>query len=145
MLLDACQGSDGEEICLWAPQEIMAQARSLKGNIRLVYGRNMWQENVNAFSYDTYSDDQKIIYIWMVAVGNYGDLDMPDARDVILYGAYPDTGDMIDGRQCIHTALGLGVNRIILPGGIKEATLHQIEEITQATAEQIGNYYLLRL
>ena len=54
----------GEEVCLWAPADILEYAR-LDGKTELLYGRNMWDIALNAYSYDTYSEEEKELYQWM--------------------------------------------------------------------------------
>lgn len=54
----------GEEACLWAPADILEYAR-LDGKRELLYGRNMWDAALNAYSYDTYNEDENELYRWM--------------------------------------------------------------------------------
>ena len=55
---------DGE-LCLWAPREILAHAREFDGSVQLIYGRNMWDITLNGYTYDTYTDGLRDIYVWM--------------------------------------------------------------------------------
>ncbi len=45
------------EICLWAPREVMETIRLVDGNVKLLYGRNMWDASLNAYAYDTYPSE----------------------------------------------------------------------------------------
>ncbi len=54
-----------ETVCLWAPKELLQYVRGLDGSATVLYGRNMWEGALNAYSYDTYSDAEKVLYLWM--------------------------------------------------------------------------------
>lgn len=54
-----------ESYCLWAPQAVLKYVRSIDADYRLLYGRNMWDEALNAYSYDTYPEEIRKLYIWM--------------------------------------------------------------------------------
>lgn len=52
------------DVCLWAPAEVLEYAR-LDGDTELLYGRNMWDVALNAYSYDTYNEEEHLLYQWM--------------------------------------------------------------------------------
>lgn len=54
-----------EDELLLAPDEILEYARSYSGKFRLLYGRNMWNGALNAYTYDTYSDTLQEIHGWL--------------------------------------------------------------------------------
>lgn len=54
-----------EDELLLAPDEILEYARSYSGKFRLLYGRNMWNGALNAYTYDTYSDVLQEIHRWL--------------------------------------------------------------------------------
>lgn len=84
---------DTKDICLWAPRELMEYVRTLDGGITLIYGRNMWEDAVKAYSYDVYEPEVVRLYEWM---------ERPEA----------DTAG-----ECFRMAAALGVNVIVLPEG----------------------------
>ena len=129
--------------CLWAPKEVMAQARSLDGSIRLLYGRNMWQEHLNAFSYDDYAQDQRDLYAWMSLAGAYGTLNVPVPADLDVVGEAPEAGGTLEGIACIQKALDLGVDQILLPGVLTEDSLAEVERTFSVAPKKIGQYWLL--
>lgn len=53
------------EICLWAPRKVMEYTRETDPGIRLFYGRNLWDQSLNAYAYDVYQKDMEAIYVWM--------------------------------------------------------------------------------
>lgn len=114
--------------CLWAPREILEYARSERGDIRLLYGRNMWDLSLNAYSYDTCSQDRQKLYDWMEHLTDY-------QRNV---------GEA-EGIEYVGMAFSLGADCVLLPGSMqgwnpKETDWGQYNvEVTD-----LGQYYLLR-
>lgn len=135
-----------EEICLWAPREVMEQARSLDGDITLVYGRNMWQAHMNAFSYDSYTPEVTRLFLWMEMAPIYGSLQVPaeDGRAAVPEMA-PPKGELIDGLECVEIAKAQGVNRILLPGTMSPEAVEAFEDYLHTKADRAGDYYLLRI
>lgn len=139
------QIGDGGEVCLWAPEEIMAHARELDGSLTLAYGRNMWQEALNAYSYDTYTMEQREMYVWMVMAGRTGRMDEEIGKYLRVVGEIPPEGTVLKGEEIMRSALELGVNRILLPGCMEEDALAELETFLGAPAEKLEDYYLFRL
>ncbi len=121
-------------ICLWAPREIMVSARSLQPEFCLVYGRNMWDAALGAYTYETYSEKEEMLYLWMEHVQIYG---TPDG--------YTSDGTFLEGAKCMQLAAELGVNRILLPGNMQETDVQVLAGVLGVTVQQIGEYYLLAL
>lgn len=142
-VLESLHGDADEEICLLAPKEVIAQARSLDASIRLLYGRNMWQGGLNAFSYDTYDQDRRDLYVWMIMIGRYGTLDVPVATDIDVIGDRLEPGSHLEGLDCVRKALKLGVNRILLPGNMSEESLETLRRELSAEVIQVGDYWLV--
>lgn len=143
--LNAVLESKGEEetICLWAPEEVVLHARSISGKVCLIYGRDMFQKHLNAYSYDVYSEELRELYVWMVMAGRYGTVIVPVEGDVAALAEGFETGDRIDGLACLKKAMELGVNRILLPGSMKQEALLEIEETFSLKVWRAGEYYLL--
>lgn len=59
------ENQDWEEACVWAPNEIVESARGYDGNLRLLYGKDMWNHELHAYTYDVYDDNKKKLYEWM--------------------------------------------------------------------------------
>lgn len=50
---------------LVAPDAVLEYARAYSGDIKLVYGRNMWNEALNAYTYDRYDTGEILLHKWM--------------------------------------------------------------------------------
>ena len=126
--------SGDEEICLWAPKEILESARRQPGSPRLLYGRNLWEEALNAYSYDTCSGEIRELYLWMENVQREGTAQVDDGEG----------GErLIAGEDCLRTALGAGANRILLPERIDGETVEALAQPLHLTVSRAGGYYLL--
>lgn len=119
----------GEEtgFCLWAPREILEYTRTENSKIRLLYGRNMWDLALNAYSYDSYSQEQIDLYEWMEHLTDYG-VSIDDA----------------EGQEYVRKAFSMGVDCILLPAGMQgwnpaETAWDDVE------TKELGQYYLLRM
>jgi hypothetical protein len=118
-------------ICLWAPEEIMAHAREYSAEITLAYGRNMWDNALNAYSYDTYTKEYEDMYQWMELLELCGEIST-------IYGS-----EEVDYDRCVENALEAGVNVIVLPENTTEETLLEIEETTGTQSVVIDGYYVI--
>ena len=108
----------------------------------MIYGRNMWQEHLNAFTYDVYSHEQQELYAWMCMAGRYGTIEVPMAADTEVVGDWPEVGSSLDGISCMQTAIRLGVNRILIPADFHEEELERLEAALGLKAIALENYYL---
>lgn len=124
---------DGD-IYLWAPREIMEYARERTGGLRLLYGRNMWEEALNAYTYDIYSQDFRELYLWIENVDSTGVALIEDeAPDELL----------LQGENCMKTAVEAGVNCVLLPGNLESDTLKTLADVWGGSVSQLDSYYIL--
>lgn len=130
--------ADEEEICLWAPKGIMASTRAFDGKLQLAYGRNMWDAALGAYSYDTYSESEETLYLWMCNVEESGMVD--PAPEELTEGALEISPETI-----LEIAKKAGVNRILLPGNIMPEELEKLVGIWKVQPRQIGDYYLITI
>lgn len=107
---------------LWAPRQIMEMARSLDGSIALVYGRNMWDQALSAYSYDTYGPEQKALYQWMSELEKNGE------------ALYPV-------ETCVEYMKYMDINTLVLPGNVTSEVLGKMEQALGATAVEMDGYY----
>lgn len=126
-------GEKGQELCLWAPREIMEYARSTDSSIRLPYGRNMWDITLNGYSYDQYSEAVTDMYRWMCLAEGTGETKEEEQQ-----------GESPSAVACLDTALALGVNCILLPDNAEQVLLNEVEGLLQMQPEQISGYYVFR-
>lgn len=133
-VLSSLSAETDEEICLWAPKEVMAWARTFDGTIRLVYGRDMWDTTLGGYSYDTYSEAEETLYLWMCVMEEKGLSEVPYQTE--------NAGNM---REILTTACEAGVNRIILPGNILPEELEQLAVEWSVVPVEAGGYYLIEI
>ncbi len=133
LLIDGIRERLGDgQIWLWAPESVMEYARELDGGICLVYGRNMWEPALNAYTYDIYDPSVTELYQWMGQAGE----------------ALPSGEGYEEGcaavRRCAETVKAKGVNCILLPA---DAALDKVAELEAAlgarTARLEGCYLLI--
>lgn len=126
--------SQGEDICLWAPKELLEYAREQSGSIRLLYGRNMWEEALNAYAYDIYPQEIQKLYLWMENMDPSGVALIEDEErsDVQMYGD-----------DCIAVAAAAGADCIILPDRLEEETAARLAEVWDGSLTELDGYYLL--
>lgn len=111
----------GREICLWAPRRVMGYARAYGAGILLLYGRDIWDSDLSAYSYDKYPEGIYDLYLWMEA----------EAREVTVPDSY-----------CVETAMSEDVNCILVPADKSEETIECFEEMLGIQAEKLEEYYL---
>ena len=123
-----------EDILLWAPREVIEYAREFDGAFMLLYGRDMWDASLGAYTYDTYSLEVQNLYLWMENVDESGlaVVDFPVQGEVIL-----------QGRDCMASAVKLGVDCILLPSRIEVKEAEALARIMGGSAVLQGDYYVL--
>lgn len=136
---------DQGEIILWAPREVMEQVRSIDGSVKLLYGRNLWQEHLNAYAYDTYPPEMKELYVWMEMAGRYGTVLAPVDLDHVSEKDGFGVGAKLDGMACMEKALALGADHVLLPGSMAEDEVKKLSEAFSLRLEKLGSYYLLTM
>lgn len=66
VLKELCDGeTDLEKELILAPDEVLEYARAYSADIKLLYGRNMWQKELNAYTYDTYAPELEEVHAWL--------------------------------------------------------------------------------
>lgn len=113
-----------ETIMMWAPKEVMAAARVYAPGIKLLYGRDLWDASLGAYTYDTYTQVEDDLCQWMHCTGVFGTVD-----------GYRLDGTVLEGKVCVEQALELGVNCIVVPAVM---TQEAIAELTAILEEKLG-------
>ena len=124
---DAEHGGEGD-FCLWAPREILEYARSENSRIRLLYGRNMWDIALNAYSFDSYSEDKNELYEWMEQLTDYG---------VSVRAA--------EGQEYVQRAFSLGADCVLLPVEMQGWSPAETVWGENVEVQKLDRYYLLRM
>lgn len=132
MLLRELKGQAGDgQICLWAPETVMEYAREFDGGICLVYGRNMWEPSLNAYTYDTYEPSVVELYQWMGQCG----------REFPAGDGYEE--GRAAARRCAETARSMGVNCILLPKEAAQDKVAELEAALGVRSSRLEGCYLL--
>lgn len=120
---------DGQ-LCLWAPEAVMGYAREFDGSICLVYGRNMWEPALNAYTYDLYEPSVAELYQWMAQ--SCEELPAGDGYEEGCAAA----------RRCAGTAGVMGVNCILLPENAAQDKVAELEAALGVRAGRLEGCYL---
>lgn len=131
-------GTGNSGTCIWAPHKIMEYARRLDGSILLPYGRNMWEEALGAYSYDTYSEAVEKMYLWMSVVEETCTEDDFDFTEIILEKMKEQR---LTTGECLNTAKQAGVDILILPENMNRMLMNEVISVTGVQPEQSGGYY----
>ena len=126
--------AEGQAICLWGPREIMECARAQRGDIKLLYGRDMWEVALKAYSYEAYGENEQMLYQWMCNAEQTGKENYKIAEENVIKGAV-----------CIKTAVKAGVNRILLPDTMSSKNVKTLAKRVKAKVQTVEGYYLLIL
>ncbi|MBR1771959.1 MAG: hypothetical protein IJ747_08005 [Lachnospiraceae bacterium] len=115
--------STNDQICLWAPAEILEYVRALDGSITLLYGRNMWDIALNAYRYEVYPAETQQLYQWMEGLAD---------------GTEQAVGEQLP--EQLDAASRLGVNCVILP---RETDVQEVLADGTWTASEVSTYIVL--
>lgn len=140
-LLEILKAED-EDICLWAPQDIMQYARALDGSILLPYGRDMWQEALGAYSYDVYPADIEKMYRWMCIVEECRTEDGIEATEILREKMEEQK---LSTDVCLDAAKRAGVNFLALPDDADRELLNEVAGYIGGQPQQNEGYFLFRL
>lgn len=129
ILDDIMQNGNNKNICMWAPREIMNGVRAVNGEVKLLYGRNMWEEALNAYSYDVYEPELSKLYEWMESAA----------------GAEKTPETIADSTraaaECVKTALNYGVNMILLPDSAAQETKDSVRQAMEDGTLAVTQYH----
>lgn len=75
-VLASIEVPEGESVFLLAPDEVLTWARIYDGALLLPYGRNLWEGELSAYTYDVYSPDLYELHDWMNDPGGLADADI---------------------------------------------------------------------
>ncbi len=139
-------GESGNTI-LWAPKDIMQEVRRSTGEIKLVYGRDMWDAKSGAYDYEAYSPEFEKAYEWMEMVDVLATESEEHVKEYLFETYHLDKNVSI----VVEHMLLSGVNSIVLPrdgADFFDEDLRETVETAQMSVEKIyvGQYaiYLLK-
>ncbi len=74
-----------QETLLWGPHTVLEAVRQQNGEIRVLYGRNMWEPEAAAYAYDSYTPEEQRLFDWMEALENTAEAaDASDRMDAFV-------------------------------------------------------------
>lgn len=82
--------SEGEDVFLLAPDDLAAWARIYSGHILLPYGRNLWEPELSAYTYDVYKGDMEELHNWVngtLMTGSQGEEALREEEMLLSYCA----------------------------------------------------------
>lgn len=82
--------SEGEDVFLLAPDNLAAWARIYSGHILLPYGRNLWEPELSAYTYDVYMGDMEELHNWVngtLMTGSQGEEALREEEMLLSYCA----------------------------------------------------------
>lgn len=115
-----------EPMLLWAPKEIVEYARFTCPEMKLYYGRDMWEEDLLFYTDDRYTECQIEDYQWMDFLG-----------DIYSKGEESD----YKGPRKTREALQFGVNAILFPTTTDQEVITSMEMRYRKKAVRIEEYY----
>lgn len=123
VLRQVSEQTQNAQLCLWAPREVIEYARETEPSVSLLYGRNMWDDWLNAYAYDTYPEELVSLCRWMEEAA--------------------DTGEDKGLVKQVRAALRAGANCILLPDMLAEEAVLRLESLQGIRLEAVEGYYLL--
>ena len=139
LLLDyLTENGKNPDICLYGPRVVMEYARSVNGSVKLLYGRNMWETSLAAYSYDTYDEAVTALYEWMEEL---------DTAVGLSEESYSDEAVQV----YVETAILYGADYLILPQEAGEGVCGQTASALAAVtgrleaADTFEGYYIFAL
>lgn len=124
------------DICLLAPQKILEYIREANGNIRLAYGRNLWDSSLNAYAYDTYDEEAYELAQWMRWVEQSTWVWMPEADREEMFATLEERA---------KDAVAMGINCILFPAKVPSEMIEGMEAALGTKAQAMEDYYVFTL
>lgn len=119
---------DTEVPVLWGPKDIMQEIRRETGEIRLVYGKDMWDPKAGAYDYEAYSPELIRAYEWMDCVCVLSSENVGE-QEMALYEKYDIPAQL---SEVVLYMMDSGVNVIVLPGN----TAENLDKLLAETVEK---------
>ncbi len=135
------------DIVLWAPADIMEYVREYSGEVKLLYGRNMWDKALNAYSYDVYSEEIVALYQQMELCADSGRVTQETAMGVETLYEDAAGGQSLSEQKimvdCAIKAIGEGVNTVILPNSVDETMVQDLAKLWNTTPRAVEDYWII--
>ena len=130
---------------LWAPKSIMQEARRRYDivNIKVVYGRDMWEAKAGAYDYEAYSDTLIAAYEWMEDAEKIAEDTIPKVVKILW-----EREDMSARLKAVLPDIAsMKVNCIIVPVEVEElfeeVFFAEMSEMGMTVDEQLSREYIV--
>ena len=123
----------GDEANVYGPRDLMQYLRMQDGDIRLPYGKDMWDEKSAAYDGDAYEADLTAAYEWMQEIEAFEAL-VQEATDIQLT---LDNAVVVKASEHVATLREYGVNTIAFPARVADVL---IDELQNNYEEGAGSY-----
>lgn len=132
----------GKRVLLWAPADILEYARAEDSSVTLLYGRNMWDKWLDAYSYDTYPETYEELYEWIeneeqFSRGKITEEDFQERKRA--------AGQNLTLTEAVERAAAAGVNCILLPESLDFEEISALAEKKGFEYKKLDGYHLLTL
>ncbi len=136
------EASGDRSLVMWGPSDVMQTARRKDGNIKLIYGRDMWDEKAGAYDYEAYSSELTQSYIWMEnAMRQYElALDSDDPEETLAFGDEQYNWNQETG-EYVEEVIRAGADTIVLPTLIGEYIADCLTEASDAHGKELRIVY----
>lgn len=157
--LESMAKGSAEDFIILAPPSVTEYSRLYSGDIKTLFGRDMWNGSLAPYNYTVYSEEIKDLYYWMLYEDSYGAIYYTTPRAVTTfnyegldYDAFDKDPESFGGINFIKRAKELGVSCIVFTINEKtdKAAITHIEEVTGLAGEFIKveatydeGYYIL--
>ncbi|MBQ7925143.1 MAG: hypothetical protein IJ335_02500 [Lachnospiraceae bacterium] len=121
LILGELQG-ESRELCIWGPTTVQEYVRIIDSRVRVPYGRNMWDESLNAYFYDTYDEETIRLY---------------KAMDYAQHHAH------FENREVLNLAIEKGVTHLILPGYVAREDVEAVAGGLGSEIKQLQGYFVI--
>lgn len=127
-----------EGTVLWGPKDLMQWVRRGNGDVKLVYGLDMWDATAAAYDGDAYSTELIAAYEWMQMVESYNVY--MENSDTVWFETPEEI--VLNADAVFSTVENAGANVIVFP----TATYEQLKEYFPDGYEtrEVGKYTLLQ-
>lgn len=134
-----------EDSTLWAPKSILQEARRRYDivNIKVVYGRDMWEAKAGAYDYEAYSDKLVAAYEWMEDAEEIAEDTIPKVVKIL----WERENMSARLKVVLPDIVSMKVNCIIIPMEVEElfeeVFFTEISEMGMTAEEKLSREYII--
>lgn len=148
VVMEQSKGGDIGRDKLWAPSEIVLKAREMNGDITLLYGRDLWEGEAAAYSYDSYEADSIALYEFMESLKEGDPYDA--ITDEAAYETAMSDRGIIDGMVIAYAKM-MGSGLWVMPKSAESRVNYALEVLEEEYGYKVDvvsntvNYIIYRI